>query len=183
MIPLAAHENDVVTKFPNAERGNAATIRSLVRPDVAWRWLVSARFVALRTVRGGASPAAERAPSQVRLRAAPRSSRVHRGTRREHAFDARVAAAHLFAQARYQPAVVAAMSRPVLAPPKWYEYAPQFLDPGAHRCGTRFLARERRDTGARAKRIRRARRSHRRDHRRRDLLRSQYRPVIASSTR
>lgn len=33
----------------------------------------------------------------------------------------------LFAQARYQPRIVAAMSRPVLAPPKWYEYAPQFL--------------------------------------------------------
>ena len=35
----------------------------------------------------------------------------------------------LFAQARYLSKVVAAMSRPVLAPPKWYEYAPQFLNP------------------------------------------------------
>jgi membrane-bound lytic murein transglycosylase B len=35
----------------------------------------------------------------------------------------------LFAQARYQPKVIAAISRPVLSPPQWYEYAPRFLDP------------------------------------------------------
>jgi len=44
----------------------------------------------------------------------------------EHGF-ARRDLEHLFAQARYQPRIVAAMSRPVLSPPKWYEYAPQFL--------------------------------------------------------
>ena len=44
----------------------------------------------------------------------------------EHGF-ARRSLAHLFAHARYQPRIVAAMSRPVLSPPKWYEYAPQFL--------------------------------------------------------
>ena len=44
----------------------------------------------------------------------------------EHAFGRRELGL-LFAQARYQPRIVAAMSRPVLAPPKWYEYAPQFL--------------------------------------------------------
>jgi membrane-bound lytic murein transglycosylase B len=44
----------------------------------------------------------------------------------EHGF-ARRELAHLFARARYQPRIVAAMSRPVLSPPKWYEYAPQFL--------------------------------------------------------
>jgi membrane-bound lytic murein transglycosylase B len=44
----------------------------------------------------------------------------------EHGF-ARRNLAHLFAHARYQPRIVAAMSRPVLSPPKWYEYAPQFL--------------------------------------------------------
>ncbi|HKW80833.1 MAG TPA: lytic murein transglycosylase, partial [Casimicrobiaceae bacterium] len=46
----------------------------------------------------------------------------------EDGFD-RGELAQLFAQARYLPKVVAAMSRPVLAPPKWYEYAPQFLNP------------------------------------------------------
>lgn len=45
----------------------------------------------------------------------------------DYAFDRRELS-HLFAQARYQPRVVAAMSRPVLAPPKWNEYAPQFLN-------------------------------------------------------
>lgn len=44
----------------------------------------------------------------------------------EHGF-ARRNLIHLFAHARYQPRIVAAMSRPVLSPPKWYEYAPQFL--------------------------------------------------------
>lgn len=33
----------------------------------------------------------------------------------------------LFADARYQPKIVGAMQRPLLEPPKWYEYAPSFL--------------------------------------------------------
>src|ERR1700676_1960721 len=33
----------------------------------------------------------------------------------------------VFAEVRYQRSVVNAMSRPVLAPPQWYEYAPRFL--------------------------------------------------------
>ncbi len=44
----------------------------------------------------------------------------------EHAFGRRDLA-RLFSHARYQPRIVEAMSRPVLEPPKWYEYAPQFL--------------------------------------------------------
>jgi membrane-bound lytic murein transglycosylase B len=44
----------------------------------------------------------------------------------EHAFD-RAALMRTFAQARYQRAIVAAMDRPLREPPKWYEYAPQFL--------------------------------------------------------
>jgi membrane-bound lytic murein transglycosylase B len=47
---------------------------------------------------------------------------------RDHGFD-RAALARLFAAARYQPKIVAAMQRPLLEPPKWYEYAPQFLSP------------------------------------------------------
>jgi membrane-bound lytic murein transglycosylase B len=43
-----------------------------------------------------------------------------------YGFDAR-ALRRFFAKVRYQQSVVNAMSRPVLAPPKWYEYAPQFL--------------------------------------------------------
>jgi membrane-bound lytic murein transglycosylase B len=44
----------------------------------------------------------------------------------EHGFD-RAALTRSFAAARYQPKIVAAMQRPLLAPPKWYEYAPSFL--------------------------------------------------------
>ena len=43
-------------------------------------------------------------------------------------FDA-AALRRAFAQARYQPKVIAAMSRPLIAPPRWHEYAPQFLNP------------------------------------------------------
>src|SRR5271166_305886 len=46
----------------------------------------------------------------------------------EEGFDAG-ALRRLFAHARYQPKVIAAISRPVTSPPKWYEYAPRFLDP------------------------------------------------------
>ena len=45
---------------------------------------------------------------------------------REHGFD-RAALARVFAAARYQPKIVAAMQRPLLEPPKWHAYAPQFL--------------------------------------------------------
>ena len=55
----------------------------------------------------------------------------------EHGFPRRELA-HLFAQARYQPRIVVAMSRPVLSPPKWYEYAPQFLSQGRIDGGIEF---------------------------------------------
>ena len=41
----------------------------------------------------------------------------------------RAALSRVFAAARYQPKIVAAMQRPLVEPPKWYEYAPQFLSP------------------------------------------------------
>jgi membrane-bound lytic murein transglycosylase B len=44
----------------------------------------------------------------------------------EYGFD-RAALRRVFANARYQKAIVAAMDRPLREPPKWYEYAPQFL--------------------------------------------------------
>ncbi len=44
----------------------------------------------------------------------------------QHGFD-RAALRQLLAQAKFQPQIVAAMDRPVVAPPKWYDYAPQFL--------------------------------------------------------
>ena len=47
---------------------------------------------------------------------------------REQGFD-RAELNRAFAAARYQPKIVAAMQRPLLEPPKWYAYAPQFLSP------------------------------------------------------
>ena len=45
---------------------------------------------------------------------------------REHGFS-RPMLRRWFGDVRYQPKIVAAMQRPLLEPPKWYEYAPQFL--------------------------------------------------------
>jgi membrane-bound lytic murein transglycosylase B len=44
----------------------------------------------------------------------------------DYGFDAR-ALRRFFAKVRYQQSVIKAMSRPVLEPPKWYQFAPQFL--------------------------------------------------------
>src|ERR1700675_4422570 len=44
----------------------------------------------------------------------------------------------LFTQARYQARVIAAMSRPLIAPPQWHEYAPQFLNPARVEAGVAF---------------------------------------------
>ncbi len=44
----------------------------------------------------------------------------------DYGYD-RAALQRAFAAARYQPKVVEAMQRPLLDPPKWHDYAPQFL--------------------------------------------------------
>ena len=44
----------------------------------------------------------------------------------EQGFD-RKQLLRLFAAAQFQPKIVAAMQRPIVEPPKWFEYAPQFL--------------------------------------------------------
>ncbi len=36
---------------------------------------------------------------------------------------------HAFAEARYRPKIIAAMQRPLLEPPKWFDYAPPLLSP------------------------------------------------------
>ncbi|MBS0320008.1 MAG: lytic murein transglycosylase B [Proteobacteria bacterium] len=55
------------------------------------------------------------------------------------------------AAARVQPAIIQAMDRPLLAPPKWYEYGPPFLAPNRVAAGVAFWdAHE--DTLARAER-------------------------------
>ncbi len=42
------------------------------------------------------------------------------------------------AGARYQPKIVELMNRPLLAPPKWFEYAPQFLNADRIAAGVAF---------------------------------------------
>src|SRR6516225_4042848 len=56
---------------------------------------------------------------------------------RERGFDAK-ALRRLFAQVEYQPKVIELISRPVLAPPKWYEFAPRFLAPERVNAGVAF---------------------------------------------
>ena len=71
----------------------------------------------------------------------------------EHGFDAREVERWL-ASARFQPKIVELMSRPILEPPKWFEYAPQFLAPARVDAGVAFwnahapiLARAESETG------------------------------------
>ena len=52
---------------------------------------------------------------------------IHELAKEEH--FSRTALERWFSDVRYQPKIVAAMQRPLLEPPKWYEYAPQFLSP------------------------------------------------------
>jgi membrane-bound lytic murein transglycosylase B len=62
----------------------------------------------------------------------------------EHGFD-RAALARTLGEARYQRAIVAAMDRPLLEPPKWYNYARSFLAPGRVAEGVRYWRAHRDD--------------------------------------
>jgi len=55
----------------------------------------------------------------------------------EHGFSAR-SLRQLFARVQYQPQVIAAMTRPIVAPPKYYEFSPRFLDPARIDAGVAF---------------------------------------------
>jgi membrane-bound lytic murein transglycosylase B len=55
----------------------------------------------------------------------------------EHGFD-RAALRKSFAQAKFQAPIVAAMQRPLLEPPRWYEYARPFLTPQRVASGVAF---------------------------------------------
>jgi len=52
-------------------------------------------------------------------------------------FDAK-SLRRVFAQVRFQPAIIAAMSRPLIAPPQWHEYAPRFVNPARIEDGVAF---------------------------------------------
>lgn len=55
----------------------------------------------------------------------------------EHGFDAREVARWL-AAARFQPRIVELMTRPVVDPPKWFEYSQPFLSAGRVEAGIAF---------------------------------------------
>src|SRR5262249_43778544 len=40
--------------------------------------------------------------------------------------------------ARYQPTIIAAMSRPLIAPPSWFEYVARFVNPARVEAGVAF---------------------------------------------
>jgi membrane-bound lytic murein transglycosylase B len=100
--------------------------------------LAVALAVALAAFAGAAAPDAAAAKRPAAKEAAAKEAAGYAGRAdvqafvdelaREHGFD-RKALLRLFAAARYQPKIVAAMQRPLLEPPKWYEYAPSFLSP------------------------------------------------------
>ncbi len=46
----------------------------------------------------------------------------------DHGFS-RARLTRWFREVRFQPTIITGMQRPLLEPPKWYEYAPQFLTP------------------------------------------------------
>jgi membrane-bound lytic murein transglycosylase B len=62
----------------------------------------------------------------------------------EHGFD-RAALARTLGEARYQRAIVAAMDRPLLEPPKWYSYARSFLAPERVAAGVQYWSAHRDD--------------------------------------
>jgi len=57
----------------------------------------------------------------------------------EQGFD-RAVLRRVFAQVRFQPGIVAAMERPLLAPPKWYDYVPSFVAPARVEAGAAYWA-------------------------------------------
>ncbi len=91
------------------------------------------------------APAATAVPGKPKAAAASSASYERRPEVRafiaemaaEHGFDP-VELRRVFVAARYQPQIVAAMQRPLLEPPKWFEYAPPLLSTGRIEAGVAF---------------------------------------------
>lgn len=92
------------------------------RPGVSAAWLGAMfAFALAATAASGATPAPENYARRPEVRAFIAELVAEEG------FD-EDALGQLFAQAHYQPKVIAAVSQPLASPPKWYEYAPRFLE-------------------------------------------------------
>jgi len=121
------------------------TTRSKRKHARALRRLVGSAFVVLVCccVQVGASAKKPDVNAGVGAYAArPETQALIRELVAEQRFDAKTLR-ETFAQVRFLPSVVAAMSRPVVAPPKWYEYAPQFLNSGRVDAGVAFWRQHR----------------------------------------
>jgi membrane-bound lytic murein transglycosylase B len=101
-------------------------------PTKRWRSGLLCIGTALLLAAAGAAPAASESYAQR-----PEVRAFIERMSAEHGFSAR-ALRRLFAQVRYQPQVVAAMTRPVVSPPKYYEFAARFLDPERIDAGAEF---------------------------------------------
>ncbi|HEX8013104.1 MAG TPA: lytic murein transglycosylase B [Casimicrobiaceae bacterium] len=97
-----------------------------------WRSALFCVGAALLPAAAGAAPAAAAGYAQR-----PELASFIERMSAEHGFSAR-SLRRLFAQVRYQPQVVAAMTRPVVSPPKYYEFAARFLDPERVEAGMEF---------------------------------------------
>ncbi len=119
MIPFARRAPDSAPVLPRLR--SLAFAAALVAPALG----------AIGESRAGPAPAAYAARSDVRA--------FIEQMVEEQGFDRR-ALRRAFAQVRYQPQVVAAMERPLLAPPKWYEYAPPLVTPARVDAGAAYWA-------------------------------------------
>ncbi len=91
------------------------------------------KIIALLVVLVIAMPAAGHAgyANRADVRAVAREMAAETGLP-VHAIERTLAGAH------YQPQIIALMNRPLLAPPKWFEYAPQFLNADRVAAGVAF---------------------------------------------
>jgi len=97
-------------------------------------------LIALLCLLSGALPALARPPADTKAAgyAARKDVRAFIDEMTaEHGFD-RAALARTLGEARYQRAIVDAMDRPLLEPPKWYSYARSFLAPERVAAGVRY---------------------------------------------
>lgn len=93
------------------------------------------------------APAKKAAPAKAKAKPSAAAAGSYVGREDVRAFAAEVAAdaglpkrdvERWFADAKFQPKIVAAMDRPLLEPPKWFEYSRNFLSPERVAAGVAF---------------------------------------------
>jgi len=104
-----------------------------------WGAALACALFALTPLAHGAKPASKSKPSTTGPSYAERADvrAFIDEMSADQGFDRRELR-RIFASAHFQPQIVAAMQRPLLEPPKWYEYAPQFLSAKRVEAGVTF---------------------------------------------